>query len=150
MRNFVQARSRWIRLPVPPSLSRTLLLCCFALWSVGAFAGHYTLPLLVWPDASGDPQGVLRILNGTDESGKVEIYAIDDSGTRTGPVTFTLNASAAVEFTTTGLQSGNASLGLTGGIGMNVTDAEAPGGGDADDCGRVCADADGSRTTRYQ
>ena len=66
---------------------------------------------------------MVRILNGTVESGTVEIYAIDDAGTRSGPATFTLNASAAVQFTATDLQSGNAALGLTGGIGTGVGDA---------------------------
>ena len=76
---------------------------------------------------SGGPQGVVRILNGTDESGMVEIYAIDDAGTRSGPATFTLNASAAVQFTATDLASGNATLGLSGGIGTDVGDARPPG-----------------------
>ncbi len=83
----------------------------------------YTVPLLVQPVTPGGPQGVLRILNGTDESGTVEIYAVDDAGTRTGPATFTLNASAAAEFTATDLQSGSASLELAGGIGADVGDA---------------------------
>ena len=81
------------------------------------------MPLLVPAGTSGEPQGVVRILNGTDESGTVEIHAIDDTGTRSGPATFTLNASAAVEFTATDLQSGNAMMGLTGGIGTDVGDA---------------------------
>ena len=93
------------------------------LWSFGALAEHYTVPLLVPAGTSSEPQGVVRILNGTDESGTVEIYAIDDAGTRSGPATFTLNASAAVQFTATDLQSGNATLGLTGGIGTDVGDA---------------------------
>ena len=37
----------------------------------------YTIPLLAPSGASGDPQGVLRILNATAESGAVEIHAID-------------------------------------------------------------------------
>ena len=82
----------------------------------------YTVPLLVAPDTPGGPQGMLRILNGTDRSGKVEIYAVDDAGARTGPATFTLNASAAAEFTAADLQSGNVSLGLAGGIGADVGD----------------------------
>ena len=85
-------------------------------------SADYTVPLLVPPGASGGPQGMLRILNGTAESGTVEIYAVDDAGNRTGPATFTLNASAAAEFTATDLQSGNASLGLTGGIGTDMGD----------------------------
>ncbi len=87
-----------------------------------AHSADYTVPLLVPPGASGGPQGMLRILNGTAESGMVEIYAVDDAGNRTGPATFTLNASAAAEFTATDLQSGNASLGLTGGIGTEMGD----------------------------
>ena len=65
-----------------------------------ALAEHYTIPLLVSATTSDAPQGVLRIFNGMDESGTVEIYAIDDAGTPSGPATFTLNASAAIEFTT--------------------------------------------------
>ena len=94
-----------------------LLLWCFA-----AQAEHYTVPLLVPAGTSGEPQGMLRVLNATDESGTVEIYAIDDAGTRSGPATFTLNASSAVQFTATDLQSGNATLGLTGGVGTNAGD----------------------------
>ncbi|MCY4598915.1 MAG: hypothetical protein OXF27_03230, partial [Acidobacteria bacterium] len=92
------------------------------MWTLAARGEHYALPLLVTPGTSGDPQGMLRILNGTAESGTVEVYAIDDAGTRTGPATFTLNASAAAEFTATDLQSGNASLGLSGGIGTDMGD----------------------------
>ena len=93
------------------------------LWSFGALAEHYTIPLLVPAGTTSEPQGVLRILNTTDESGTVEIYAIDDAGSRSGPATFTLSASAAAEFTATDLASGNATLGLTGGIGSTVGDA---------------------------
>ena len=89
----------------------------------GPHSADYTVPLLVPPDTPGGPQGMLRIFNGAAESGMVEIYAVDDAGTRTGPATFTLNASAAAEFTATDRHSGNASLGLTGGIGTGVGDA---------------------------
>ena len=105
------------------AISRPILLLAILLWALGARAEHYTLPLLVPAGTSAEPQGVLRILNGTAESSTVEIYAIDDSGTRSGPATFMLNASVAVEFTATDLQSGNATMGLTGGIGANAGDA---------------------------
>ena len=104
------------------ALSRTLVLLTIVFWVLGARAEHYTVPLLVSPGTSQGPQGVLRILNGNAESGAVEIYAIDDSGTHSGPAAFTLSASAAIEFTATDLQSGNATLGLTGGIGTDVGD----------------------------
>ena len=102
---------------------RRLALAGLLFLASAAQAEHYTVPLLVPAGTSSEPQGVLRILSGTDESGTVEIYAIDDAGTRSGPATFTLNASAAVQFTATDLASGNATLGLTGGIGTNVGDA---------------------------
>ena len=86
-------------------------------------AERYTIPLLVSAPTTGAPQGVVRILNGTDEPGEIRIYAISDAGTRTGPATITLNASAAVQFSAADLQSGNATLGLTGGIGTDVGDA---------------------------
>ena len=60
---------------------------------------------------------MLRILNDTEEFGSVEIYAIDDAGTRTGPATFTLNAFTALEFDASELASGNAMKGLSTGLG---------------------------------
>ena len=105
------------------SICRRLALAGLLFFASAAQAEHYTVPLLVPAGTSSEPQGVVRILNGTDESGTVEIYAINDTGTRSGPATFMLNASAAVQFTATDLQSGNATLGLTGGIGTNVGDA---------------------------
>ena len=116
-------RSILTRRPAGPCGSRRLVLAGLLFFASAAQAEYYTVPLLVPAGTSGGPQGVVRILNGTDESGTVEIYAINDAGTRFGPATFTLNASAAVQFTATDLASGNATLGLTGGIGTNVGDA---------------------------
>ena len=80
-------------------------------------AEQYTIPLFVAPSAGNDPQGVLRLANEAAMAASVEIESIDDSGTRTGPVTLTLGAEAAVELSATGLQSGNAAKGLPRGIG---------------------------------
>lgn len=91
--------------------------------SPSSYAEQYTIPLLVSASPGGDPQGVLRLLNGAQESGSVSIYAIDDSGERFGPATFTLNASAAVEISATDLARGNTALGLTGAIGTDIGDA---------------------------
>ncbi|MDE0005619.1 MAG: Ig domain-containing protein [Rhodospirillaceae bacterium] len=93
------------------------------LYAWGAQAERYSVPLLLPATTTDASQGVLRILNGTAESGTVSIHAIDDAGVRSGPATFTLNASAAVDFTATDLQSGNAMLGLSGGIGTDSGDA---------------------------
>ena len=92
------------------------------LWSGAVFGERYTAPLLVAAGAPGGPQGMLRIINGAAEPGMVTIYAIDDAGMRSGPATFTLNASAAAEFTAAELKSGNAAMGLAGGIGAAVGD----------------------------
>ena len=107
-----------------------LLFAALISMSITAQAERYTIPWFVhatpWfvdAEAGGVPEGVLRILNVTDESGSVEVYSIDDAGRRSGPASFTLDAWAAVEFTATDLQSGNAMLGLTGGIGAKVGDA---------------------------
>ncbi len=102
-----------------PRLGIAALLLCVSV----SQAERYSVPLLVPSGASGEPQGALRILNGTGESGSVEIYAIDDAGTRSGPAIFTLNAWTAVEFTAADLRSGNAMLGLAGGIGEDMGDA---------------------------
>ncbi len=58
---------------------------------------------------------MLQVLSRLDESGSVEAFAIDDSGIRSGPATFSLDRRAAVEFDAAGLVSGNGDKGLTGG-----------------------------------
>ena len=126
---FRKLTAAWARrrpgrlIKIKSSIFRRLVLAGLLFFVSAAQAEHYTVPLLVPAGTSSEPQGVVRILNGTDESGTVEIYAIDDAGTRSGPATFTLNASAAVQFTATDLASGNATLGLTGSIGTGVGDA---------------------------
>ena len=96
---------------------RIVTFAALVLWSSVALAERYTLPLFVMPATAGAPQGVLRILNDTEESGSVEIHAIDDAGARHGPAAFTLNALGAVEFDAEDLTSGNAMKGLSGGLG---------------------------------
>lgn len=100
-----------------PYRLRIAVCAAVVLWSSAAPAGRHTLPLFAMPAAAGAPQGVLRILNDTEESGPVEIHAIDDDGARHGPAAFTLNALAAVEFDAGDLASGNAMKGLSGGLG---------------------------------
>ena len=101
----------------------TLALVVFAamMSAPAALAEQYRLPLFVSETAQGQ-QGVLRVQSLSDESGTVEIYAIDDSGVRSGPATFTLDAMAAKEFDAGDLASGNADKGLAGGLGALTGD----------------------------
>ena len=92
-------------------------------WCIVAQAERYTVPLWVSGGPSAAPQGLLRVVNGTEGSGEVAIYAIDDSGTRTGPATFTLAPFAAAEFDAADLRSGSSAKGLSGGIGPSTGDA---------------------------
>ena len=59
------------------SVTRVPVLTFTAAWGQAALADQYTIPLLVPAGTSSEPQGVLRILNGTNESRTVEIFAID-------------------------------------------------------------------------
>ena len=101
-------------------------------WGQAALADQYTIPLFVSAFTSDAPQGRLRILNSSGESGTVGIYAIDDAGARFGPATFTLNAGAAVEFEPFDFSSGNVAKGLSNDLGIGdghfrlVLDADFP------------------------
>ena len=95
-------------------------LLCLAVAIAGApsaLAETYRLPLFVGETVSGQT-GVLRIHNESDVSGVVTIYSFDDHGTRSSAANLTLAAGEAVEFEASDLESGNISIGLTGGLGV--------------------------------
>ena len=87
-----------------------------------ALAETYELPLFVADTASGQ-EGVLRVMNLSDEAGTVDIHAIDDAGTRTGPATLSLGALSSVELEAADLTFGNGARGLSGGLGAFAGDA---------------------------
>ena len=101
--------------------SFTALALLFLGWSA-AHAEQYTIPLFLAPGTSGDPQGVLRLVNDTGDAATVQVFAIADDGTRAGPATIALGASAAAEFDATELRSANAAKGLSGGLGSFSSD----------------------------
>ena len=111
---------------------RFLVTGFLVVWGQAALADQYTIPLFVSAFTSDAPQGRLRILNSSGESGTVEIYAVDDAGARFGPATFTLNAWAAVEFEPFDFSSGNTAKGLSNDLGIGdghfrlVLDADVP------------------------
>ena len=71
---------------------------------------EHTLPL-VMAASNQVQQGLVRIINHSDQAGTVQIFAIDDSGERFGPVTLSLDALEAVNFDATDLEEGNNTFG---------------------------------------
>ena len=76
----------------------------------------HTLPLVL-PDSGAAPSGLVRILNRSERAGTVRIHAFDDTGEQFGPVTLSMDASETVNFSSTHLENGNESRGLSGGVG---------------------------------
>ena len=79
-------------------------------------AATHTLPL-VTAASNRALQGFVRIINHSNHAGTVRIHAIDDTGRRFGPVSLSLGAGEAAHFNSRDLESGNASKGLSGGVG---------------------------------
>ena len=74
---------------------------------------------LFFPSAA-DPlgrQGFVRVVNHSNAQGTVSITAFDDSGRRHGPVTLAMDALETVHFNSGDLEDGNASKGLSPGVG---------------------------------
>ena len=81
----------------------------------------HAVPLLT---AAGDSQrqGFVRIVNRSEAAGEISVLAIDDAGTRHGPVTLALGGLETVHFDSNDLERGNAGKGLSGGVGDGVGD----------------------------
>ena len=75
-----------------------------------------TIPL-VTAASDRDRRAMVRIINHSDFAGTVRIHAIDDAGRRHGPVSLSLDARAAVQFSSVDLEEGNPSKGLSAGVG---------------------------------
>ena len=67
--------------------------------------------------SSTNPRGFVRVVNRSEESGTVDIVAIDDTGERFGPVSLTLEARAVGRFTAQDLEEGASHRGLSTGVG---------------------------------
>ena len=76
----------------------------------------HTLPLVL-PASSAGLEGFVRIVNRSGQAGTVRMTAIDDNGTRFGPVTLALGAEETVNFRSSELERGAASKGLPVGVG---------------------------------
>ena len=81
----------------------------------------HRLPL--FPAAGGARQGFARVINRSfTSSGEVVIEAVDDAGTRSGPVRVMLRPRQAVHFNSADLENGNAGKGLDGAVGAGEGD----------------------------
>ena len=83
-------------------------------------ASMYRLPM--FPARGSLRKGFVRVINRSDSSGDVSIHAVDDEGTRFGPVHLTMRPLQAVYFDSADLEAGNAVKGLIGGVGVGVGD----------------------------
>ena len=72
--------------------------------------------------AEGGYQGVVRIINHGDVAGEVRIDAVDDAGTRHGPLTLVVDPGESVQLTSADLEHGNAASGLDGATGAGEGD----------------------------
>ena len=76
---------------------------------------RHTLPL--FRPAGHAQDSFARIINHSGRAGTVRITGIDDAGTRHGPTTLSLEAHETRHFNSRDFQAGNASTGLSGGLG---------------------------------
>ena len=76
----------------------------------------YSLPLVIAADNAG-LTGFVRVINRAAQSGDVQIRAMDDTGKRFGPVSLAIGAAEAININSRDLERGNASKGLTSGVG---------------------------------
>lgn len=97
----------------------------------GATLGAYTLrvshareppSIPYFLAASPNRQGFARLVNRSDRAGTVEIHAVDDAGSRFGPVTLSFAPGQTRHFNSDDLQDGNANKGMAVGIGRGVGD----------------------------
>ena len=97
----------------------------------GSAQGVYKLAVFHTPDAPSIPlflaaspnrQGFARLVNRSDRAGTVDVYAIDDAGSRFGPVTLAFAPGQTRHFNSDDLQNGNPDKGISAGIGRGVGD----------------------------
>ena len=80
----------------------------------------HRLPL--FPAAAGARQGFARVINRSYTSGEVTIWAVDDAGTRSGPVRVAMRPRRVVHFNSADFEDGNPAKGLEGSVGVGEGD----------------------------
>ena len=79
--------------------------------------GVWRMPLFPAADDASGRQGFVRVINRSWQAGEAQVAAVDDGGTRVGPVTLALKGGRTVHFNSGDLQRGNAEKGLQHGVG---------------------------------
>lgn len=118
------SKSDSIRLPVRRSTPSAAIFCggllamtCLLVPAQATFAQiQHDVPLLM-SASNKSQQGFVRIINHSSRAGTVHIHAVDDTGQRFGPVSLLLDPKNAVNLSSHDLERGNASKGLSGGVG---------------------------------
>ena len=82
---------------------------------------RYELPLMLSAGSTAG-EGFARVANRSARAGTVRIHAIDEAGTRFGPVEFALDANAVAVFSSVDLESGMGPAGLSWGVGAGQGD----------------------------
>ena len=86
-----------------------------------AWPPPYTIPMVMSADNAAQ-QGFVRIINRSNRAGRVRIHAVDDAGRRSDPVYLSMDAKASAHFNSRDLEEGNASKGLSAGVGNGAGD----------------------------
>ncbi len=90
-------------------------------WSQAVFAEkvgrEHHIPLFMPADDPKERQGFLRIINHSNKGGVAHIYGVDDSGSQRGPARLRLEALETIHVNSADVEDGNATKGLTSGLG---------------------------------
>ncbi|MDE0062521.1 MAG: hypothetical protein OXU72_06985, partial [Gammaproteobacteria bacterium] len=89
--------------------------------AAGPVTRQYGLPLVL-STSNTSREGFVRIINRAAESGTLVLHAIDDAGTRFGPIEVEMGREETVNLNSRDLESGNPEKGLANGFGIGHGD----------------------------
>ena len=112
---------------------------------------RHRIPLFPAADDANGRQGFARVVNQGDAEASIQIEAVDDDGTRRGPVTLTVPAGTTTHFNSGDLEGGNADKGLPSGTGSGTGDwrLELTSGADIEVLAYIRTTSDGFLTSMH-
>ena len=78
---------------------------------------HFSLPLVL-STSDSSREGFVRLINRSADSGTVVLHAVDDAGTRFGPIELDMGPEETANLNSRDLEAGNPQKGLANGIGI--------------------------------